>query len=192
MSNFKSISQQFTHGYTIPSVDIESPDQSRYKILINGLASPDLSPVSEGSRNSTLARLAGIWIAEGRTLQDALYSAHEWNMGNNPPLSAAEVETTVRSIAATHERNHGVIGKDSVKETLIDFQNGPVKETGVNGIFVEDLLTIAVARLEYFQSGEFPSELNEQAIKFIKAAHQILNERTRERIERGVDGLSKK
>ena len=115
MSNFKSISQQFTHGYTIPSVDIESPDQSRYKILINGLAGPDLSPVSEGSRNSTLARLAGIWIAEGRTLQDALYSAHEWNMGNNPPLSAAEVETTVRSIAATHERNHGVIVKERVE-----------------------------------------------------------------------------
>ena len=118
MSKFEVLSQEFTHGYTIPSVDVESSAQSSYKILING--------------------------------------------------------------------------ESGAKEILINFQDGPVKEAGVNGIFVEDLLTIAVARLKHFQSGEFPSERNEQAIKFIKSAHHILNERTRERVKRGVEGLSKK
>ena len=36
---------------------------------------------------------------------------------------------------------------------LIEFQNGPVKEKGVNGIHNEDLIAIVIDRLAGFQSG---------------------------------------
>ena len=80
--------------------------------------------------------------------------------------------------------NHEALGR-------ISFQNGPIKEFGVNGITQESLLAIIIDRLECFQNGPFKSEYNQTALDHCKAALNSLQQRTRERISRGVEGQHK-
>ena len=72
----------------------------------------------------------------------------------------------------------------------ISFQNGPVKEYGMNGCTQEDLLKIVIHRLECFQSGSFACEENAWALKECKEALRWLNQRTETRIQRGVEGTN--
>lgn len=72
--------------------------------------------------------------------------------------------------------------------TVVNFQNGPVKEFGVNGAFNEDLLLMVVDRLESFQNSEFKCDENDEAIHHIMKAIESLRARTNKRKERGVEG----
>jgi hypothetical protein len=72
----------------------------------------------------------------------------------------------------------------------IRFQNGPIKENGVNGCQNEDLLAIVIDRLEGFQSGELACEENQCALEHIRSALKCLNARTKDRQARGVEGTS--
>lgn len=72
----------------------------------------------------------------------------------------------------------------------INFQEGPVKEVGVNGIANEDLLLMVVTRLEGFQNSDFKCTENQEAINSILDAVSCLRSRTNKRIERGVEGTS--
>jgi hypothetical protein len=74
----------------------------------------------------------------------------------------------------------------------IKFQKGPIKETELNGCFIEDLLNICVHRLECFQEGEFNCMANKRAIDAIETALAFLNSRTFERKCRNVEGYSVK
>lgn len=69
------------------------------------------------------------------------------------------------------------------------FQNGAIKEAGVNGCHNEDLIAIVIDRLKGFQSGEFACFANVQALEHLHSALLVLNKRTNERIERGVEGI---
>jgi hypothetical protein len=71
---------------------------------------------------------------------------------------------------------------------VIDFQCGPIKEVGVNGVTNEDLLHMVKTRLEYFQLSEYACEENELALYHINKAIEKLNKRTDKRKERGVEG----
>lgn len=73
----------------------------------------------------------------------------------------------------------------------IRFQNGPVKENGVNGCHQEDLLAIVIHRLRGFQSGDFACRENAIALTKIEEALHWLEHRTRERQKRGVEGTNK-
>lgn len=75
--------------------------------------------------------------------------------------------------------------------TPIFFQNGPIKEAGVNGITQEVLLAIVIDRLRSFQNGPFPSEANALALNHCEEALNYLQARTRERLARGVEGQTK-
>lgn len=77
------------------------------------------------------------------------------------------------------------------KNTLIDFQNGPVKENGVNGLTNEVLLEILIDRTEYLDN-LFPCKENKNAIKSMKKALSEFNKRTKDRKDRGVEGTNKK
>jgi hypothetical protein len=68
------------------------------------------------------------------------------------------------------------------------FQNGPIKEVGVNGVTHEALLAIVIDRLESFQTGPFASSYNQMALDYSRLALKSLQHRTRERIARGVEG----
>ncbi len=72
----------------------------------------------------------------------------------------------------------------------ISFQNGPVKEAGVNGIHQEDLLAIVIDRLESFQKGDFRCRENAIALTKIQEAMMWLNSRTSKRQSMGVEGTN--
>lgn len=72
------------------------------------------------------------------------------------------------------------------------FQLGPVLETGVNGCFMEDLIAICIDRLEAFQAGEFNCHENAAALDSLKSALYSLNQRTRDRQFREVEGKTVK
>lgn len=82
-------------------------------------------------------------------------------------------------------------GKSSVCVEL-DFQRGPIKETGVNGITHEVLLAILIDRLKGFQSGAFACPENAMALAHLEAALEMLHSRTRtrKRMARGVEGTN--
>ena len=84
----------------------------------------------------------------------------------------------------------GKIGKPE-NFGMISFQNGPVKESGVNGCHQEDLLSIVLDRLQNFQKGDFACRENALAITKIEEAMHWLNHRTAARVSRGVEGTNK-
>ena len=88
---------------------------------------------------------------------------------------------------------HHFVIKKTEDDTIIgrvDFQEGPVKETGVNGVANEDLLLMVVSRLEGFQKSEYRCIENQEAINSILDAVSSLRKRTQSRIDRGVEGTS--
>lgn len=74
----------------------------------------------------------------------------------------------------------------------INFQNGPIKEAGVNGISQEALLAIVADRLESFQRGPYATTDNLEALDYVKGAIETLHRRTKERLARGVEGTHQK
>jgi hypothetical protein len=77
---------------------------------------------------------------------------------------------------------------NSREDLDILFQDGPVPENGENGVTLEALLAICKDRLEYFQSGKFPCKENAVALEHIEGALKSLKARTRNRLDRGVEG----
>ena len=76
--------------------------------------------------------------------------------------------------------------------TYLEFQNGPIKEYGVNGVTEAALLAILIDRLEAFQNGPYKSEVNSNILDSFKSALYWTQYRTRERIQRQVEGTSAK
>ncbi len=73
---------------------------------------------------------------------------------------------------------------------FVTFQNGPVKESGANGVQHEDLIAIVIDRLEGFQAGAYACEENGVALDHLRLALNVLQNRTRKRMARGVEGTS--
>lgn len=74
----------------------------------------------------------------------------------------------------------------------IKFQDGPIKEAGINGISQESLLAVVEDRLKCFQAGPYASRENALALTHIQEAMHWLHHRTRERMARGVEGTHAK
>lgn len=72
----------------------------------------------------------------------------------------------------------------------IGFQNGPINEdgNGVNGLTHEVLLAIVADRLRSFQKGPYACKANACALTHIEEAQHWLQQRTIERMRRGVEG----
>ena len=84
-------------------------------------------------------------------------------------------------------------GNDSVPRALtVAFQNGPIKEAGVNGISGEALIAIVIDRLRCFQDGPFACRENAVALTQIEDGLMWLQKRTRDRLARGVEGTNQK
>jgi len=75
-------------------------------------------------------------------------------------------------------------------KTLIEFQNGPITAdgNGVNGLTHEVLLAIVADRLRSFQKGPYSCKANACALTHIEEAQHWLQQRTLERMRRGVEG----
>ena len=76
----------------------------------------------------------------------------------------------------------------NINLTSVSFQNGPIKEYGVNGCQNEDLISIVIDRLKGFQSGTFACEENATALSKLEEALVSLQSRTNKRKARGVEG----
>jgi hypothetical protein len=76
--------------------------------------------------------------------------------------------------------------------TEIHFQEGPIKECGVNGACNEDLICMVIARLEHFQKTQFACRENALAITKLEEALLWLRKRTMAREKRGVEGTHEK
>jgi hypothetical protein len=76
----------------------------------------------------------------------------------------------------------------------IDFQNGPLQETGglPNGLSNEALLAVVEDRLLGFQSGQFACRENAVALTKLQESMMWLQKRTRDRMARGVEGTNQK
>ncbi len=74
----------------------------------------------------------------------------------------------------------------------IHWQDGPLgrgeDRQEPNGAFVETVIEAAAQRIEYYQSSKFHCVENAVALGHLHAALEILNERTRTREERDVEG----
>lgn len=84
------------------------------------------------------------------------------------------------------------IDNELVVDTEIEFQNGPIKEFGVNGISNESLLAIVIDRLRGFQSGEYACADNQVALESAEYCLNMLQKRTKDRLSRGVEGTNNK
>lgn len=73
----------------------------------------------------------------------------------------------------------------------IHFQEGPIKECGVNGVNNEDLINMVIRRLECFQESDYKCRENALAITKLEEALLWLRKRTMGREARGVEGTSK-
>ena len=78
---------------------------------------------------------------------------------------------------------------------VIDWQKGPLG-TGMarrepNGAFVETLIDIARQRIQWYQNSKFKCRENEIAIIKLTEALEALGKRTKNRENRGVEGLAK-
>jgi hypothetical protein len=80
---------------------------------------------------------------------------------------------------------------DSLKVlTEVNFQEGPCKECGVNGVGNEDLIAMVICRLESFQKSEYSCRENAVAITKLEEALLWLRKRTMGREKRKVLGTS--
>lgn len=80
---------------------------------------------------------------------------------------------------------------DGDKENVlasVHFQEGPIKECGVNGVCNEDLIAMVITRLEHFQKSEFACRENDLAITKLEESLLWLRKRTMGREKRGVEG----
>lgn len=72
----------------------------------------------------------------------------------------------------------------------IHFQNGPIKEAGINGITDESLFAILIDRLQGFQKGQSSCRENACALTKLEESLMWLHKRTLNREQRGVEGTS--
>nr|WP_239541235.1 hypothetical protein [Pullulanibacillus pueri] len=70
----------------------------------------------------------------------------------------------------------------------VHFQEGAIKEHGVNGVMNEDLIAMVICRLDHFQNSEFACYENEMAYLKLEEALLWLRKRTMGREQRNVEG----
>lgn len=103
-------------------------------------------------------------------------------------------------VVATDEKefnaNHFFLVETTDKEKTvaivgqIQFQKGPIKEAGVNGVMNEDVIAMVIDRLQSFQESEYKCRENAVAITKLEEALMWLRKRTQDREDRGVEGTS--
>ena len=68
----------------------------------------------------------------------------------------------------------------------IQFQKGLPPEVGLNGVLVEDVIEVVIAKLESYQLGQLSCSENEDALKALGNAKDALKRRRQRRMLQGV------
>lgn len=86
-------------------------------------------------------------------------------------------------------------GVSSGKGVAISWQNGPLAVDGIrrdpNGAFVETVLAMVADRIEFYERSRFACKYNKEALFHIGEAMRWLNDRTKDRETRNVEGTHK-
>lgn len=124
---------------------------------------------------------------------------HRLGCGNEPMVVAAMDDQGPGGANHVYHLyvNESVIADGLLKPGVtvhqqIQFQKGPIKENGINGITNEQLLAVVIDRLRMFQSGPFSCRENEVALTKLETAMLWLKKRTLDRQARGVEGTNAK
>lgn len=83
-------------------------------------------------------------------------------------------------------------GVSSGRGFTISWQNGPLgrgeSRREPNGAFVEDVISAVIGRIEFYQASRFNCAENDNALAHLRNAAYALNERTKAREVRAVEG----
>jgi hypothetical protein len=80
-----------------------------------------------------------------------------------------------------------VISAESNVLSVLYFQNGTIPENGVNGVTMESVLSVLIARTQYLNN-KYPCDENKEAIRDMSLALDQFHKRTADRISRDVEG----
>jgi hypothetical protein len=106
---------------------------------------------------------------------------HEERSNFNAPHNFLVVKSDAEIVEGCYPQAKDVVG-------AVHFQEGPIKEAGVNGVCNEDLIAMVIARLESFNRSEFSCRENSMAITKLEEGLLWLRKRTMGREQRGVEG----
>lgn len=117
-------------------------------------------------------------------------AALEVHVLDNPGPGGANHLYRITGYGAETNASYGerVAEADTTFETVLIFQNGPIKEVGLNGITHEALLAILIDRLHGFQNGPYANAYNAEALGALVTAQNALHRRTYDRRRQGVEG----
>jgi hypothetical protein len=83
-------------------------------------------------------------------------------------------------------------GVSSGRGFAISWQNGPLgrenERREPNGAFVEDVLAAVIGRIEFYQGSEFACSEGADALRALYEAAERLDDRTKDREARAVEG----
>ena len=86
-------------------------------------------------------------------------------------------------------------GVSTGKGFCISWQRGPLgvgeERREPNGAFVEDIIHAAIERIEFYQNSQFNCQENQDALYHLRRAAERLDDRTRSRESRQVEGTHK-
>jgi hypothetical protein len=150
---------------------IKSKYENRMEMSMNVQEFPTLRAITDHVVNPANDRLRiTVTDAPGSGGANHRYVVGGFDLSSNPSLDPDGLET------------------ESPRQVVIQFQNGPINEAGVNGLTHEVLLAIVADRLRSFQAGPFACKANACALTHIEEAQHWLQQRTVERMRRGVEG----
>lgn len=108
-------------------------------------------------------------------------------VADEPGAGGANHRYVISGFDTSTNKSADSLCNDQTAVTLL-FQNGAIPETGVNGVTQEVLLELVADRLRSFQAGPFACRENAIALTKIEEAQMWLLQRTRKRMQRGVEG----
>ena len=113
---------------------------------------------------------------------------------DEPGTGGAHHRYEVEGFDATQNPSNSDREEDTTgpRRLTVLFQNGPIKEAGVNGVTHEALIAIVIDRLRSFQAGPFACRENAIALTHFEEGLMWLQRRTVARIKRGVEGTHQK
>ena len=95
---------------------------------IDGWEQTALMGVGEGERDTSAAKLTGLYLGKDYDQKDTLALLLSWNLKNTPPLDEKEIEKTVKSIYSNQEKkNVGGISDAVEKITILRYPDGKNK-----------------------------------------------------------------
>lgn len=101
---------------------------------------------------------------------------------DGPGSGGASHHYRVEPITASHPQG-------AIRPFDIRFQDGPIgSPADVNGASNEALVAVVIDRLQGFQNGPYACRENALALTKLEEAMHWLHSRTRERVQRGVEG----